>query len=848
LIHGQVARVAVLSIGKLGRGQENYYLNTVAKGVEDYYLGSGEAPGQWIGSGNRLLGLRDRVDPEALRAVLDGRHPPDQSDLLARRQSDRIPGFDLTFSAPKGTSLLFALAEPTVSAAIRRAHDSAVRQAVAYLEREAGEVRRGTGGRRRLPGQGFVAAAFRHRTSRAGDPQLHTHVLVANMTCGTDGRWTALDGQQLYLQAKTAGCLYQAALRWELRELGLAWTIRDNGMSELADAPRPVLRAFSQRRIDIEAALAERGASSRSAREVATLDTRKPKTGDALDLVTEWHARADELGFDAEARERILHTREVQRPTTAELQESAAHQMGPTGLTAQRSTFTRKEVLQAWCRLLPDGAPVATIERLTDQVIAMPEVVALDPPARRPTGAVRSAQRHSTAELLAVEADVLDRARRGLNAGLAICTGTLPNPCPGGTTLTADQLEATAHILTSGAALDVIVGKAGTGKTTTLAAARDAWIRTGVPVIGASVAARAARGLTEQAGIPATTVAALLHADPCAAIPGDGVLVVDEAGMLGTRDIARLLDACAVRRTKLVLVGDHRQLPEMTAGGAFAALARELDAAELVHNHRQRAAWEREALDELRDGDPHRAIEAYQAAGRISLGAAAARDSLVEAWWQTAIHDDPTGAAGLPPDPDALMLAVRRADVHELNQRARMRLRETGRLCGNDLVVPINDYAERRFAVGDLVVARRNDYRLGLINGLRGLVTEIDASTGVTIRVGCSSVRVPLDYITAGGLDHGYALTVHQAQGLTAERAYVAGGDALYREAGYVALSRARDRTELFLPETATYDDERERSHDSRQMPEDPLAALSRALARSRAQELAVDVADELTR
>ena len=139
---------------------------------------------------------------------------------------------------------------------VRRAHDAAVGQALGYLEREAGEVRRGKDGRDRLPGGGFVAAAFRHRTSRAGDPQLHTHVLVANMTRGSDGRWSALDGRQLYLQAKTAGTLYQAALRDQLRPLGLAWVLNANGTAEIDGIPRSVLRGFSRRREQIEDELA----------------------------------------------------------------------------------------------------------------------------------------------------------------------------------------------------------------------------------------------------------------------------------------------------------------------------------------------------------------------------------------------------------------------------------------------------------------------------------------------------------------------------------------------------------------------------------------------------------------
>jgi conjugative relaxase-like TrwC/TraI family protein len=368
----------VLSIGKLGRGQEGYYLQAVARGVEDYYLGSGEAAGRWIGGGCGGLGLTGRVDAAALTAVLDGRSPVDpQRSLLSLRRPDRLPGYDLTFSAPKGVSLLFALGDPALMLEVRQAHDAAVTAALGYLEREAGEVRRGKDGVTRLPGGGFVAAAFRHRTSRAGDPQLHTHVLVANMTLGADGRFSALDGQQLYAQAKTAGTLYQAVLRHELRGLGLRWVVRDNGLAEPAGVPHRVLRAFSRRRVEIEAAMAERGSSSRAGAQAATLATRKAKDYGVRpeSLAAEWHARADALGFGASARTRLLGELPARLPEPADLLRASAELLSPAGLTAKASTFTRPDALRGWCVQLPQGAPVAEVEALADRLLACPDVL-----------------------------------------------------------------------------------------------------------------------------------------------------------------------------------------------------------------------------------------------------------------------------------------------------------------------------------------------------------------------------------------------------------------------------------------------------------------------------------------
>jgi conjugative relaxase-like TrwC/TraI family protein len=849
----------VLSIGKLGRGQEGYYLQAVARGVEDYYLGSGEAPGRWIGGGCGGLGLTGRVDAAALTAVLDGRSPADpQRSLLLLRREDRLPGYDLTFSAPKGVSLLFALGGPELMLEVRRAHDAAVAAALGYLEREAGEVRRGKDGISRLPGAGFVAAAFRHRTSRAGDPQLHTHVLVANMTRGADGRYSALDGQQLYTQAKTAGTLYQAALRYELRELGLAWAVRDNGLAELADVPHRVLRAFSRRRVEIEQAMAERGTSSRAGAQAATLATRKAKDYGVRpeSLAAEWHSRADALGFDAGARDRLLHRLPARLPATAELVRASAELLSADGLTAMASTFGRAEAIRGWCVRLPQGAPVLEVEELADRLLVCPDVVALGAPAPRAAagpsvgGAARNARRYSTTEMLATEAAVLAEATAARDAGVGLVGPDCVDRALTTRELSGEQLELVRRLTTSGAGVDVVVGKAGAGKTSALAAAADAWRAAGHPVIGTAVAARAALAFGEQAGIPAMTITRLLAAldkqvagRPAGVAPGT-VLIVDEAGMLGTRPLARLLAHARAADAKLVLVGDHHQLPELTAGGAFRALATNLDAIELQQNRRQVEPWERSALDQLRNGDASRALDDYDAAGRVQRAStgADARCALAAAWWSAATTD-----MAKAPSEQVVMLAVRRTDVDELNLRARAHMTSAGRLTGPGVTVAVSPYADRTFSAGDLVIARRNDYRHGLINGERGVVTDVDTAAGMlTVQLAGRRATVPAEYLAGGGLDYGYALTVHQSQGMTCERALLLGSEALYREAGYVGLSRGRQRNDLHLVDRPADDDPaREDCHAPRRPQpevEDALAAVRAALKRSRAHALALDL------
>src|SRR3954453_9713155 len=287
----------MLSIGRLsGPDSERYYLDKVARGREDYYAGRGEMPGQWAGSAVDLLMETDgEITGEQFTAILQGKSPL-TGEELGRASHRSVHGFDLTFRAPKSVSLFFGIGDPTTAAAARMAHDEAVRQALGYLEREACWTRR-DGGKEHLRGKGFLGAAFRHRTSRAGDPTLHTHVVVANVTQTEDGRWASLDSRQIYRHAKTAGYLYQAVLRAHLSaSLDVEWELARNGTADIVGVPRNVIEHFSTRRAEILEDMAERGEHTARAAQIATLETRQPKRdGVPIDqLRADWRARAAE--------------------------------------------------------------------------------------------------------------------------------------------------------------------------------------------------------------------------------------------------------------------------------------------------------------------------------------------------------------------------------------------------------------------------------------------------------------------------------------------------------------------------------------------------------------------------
>ena len=285
----------MLSVGKVTTAQGGYYLEAVAHGREDYYTKSGEVPGRWLGIGSVALGLDGEVRDEDFVAVLAGVSPLDGEQLC--RSNRRVSGLDLTLSAPKSVSVLWALGSSSTTTAVAAAHDAAIEATVAFLERTAVKARTGHNGVGQVDGEGLIAAAFRHRTSRAGDPQLHTHVVVANATRCEDGSWRTLDARWIYGYARTAGFLYQAELRRQLTaRLGVSWTDVDKGVAEIAGIDRRVLREFSRRRIEIEHALGTERSSVGAAR-TAALATRPAKRTDSFEsLLTDWRTRADALG------------------------------------------------------------------------------------------------------------------------------------------------------------------------------------------------------------------------------------------------------------------------------------------------------------------------------------------------------------------------------------------------------------------------------------------------------------------------------------------------------------------------------------------------------------------------
>lgn len=787
-----------------------YYLQQAS-----YYLGSAEPPGTWYAPGSGLGvcdgGAVERAVFERLFAGLDVDGKPVGTNVGGK--IERVPAFDVTLSAPRSVSLAWAFADPETRAAIEAAQAKAARATLELLSREAAWARRGKGGAW-IESVVLTAATFQHGESRPAahtdgtifaDPNLHTHCVVLNLAVRADGSVGALHSTILRDWKMAAGANYHAALAAELHALGFGVDrIGKNGTFEVAGIADRAIEFFSARRAEIERELAKVGTTSGQSVALAaavTRSTRKGKRAAQTQRREEtWRQAALANGIETA----IDHLRLVQEMTTDPEQVLRDRLAAlPEILTATESLIDRRELVGAVAAaLVGTGLAPERIEVEINRLLHQGHVVEIGQD-------VLGLPRYSTPEMIRIEQELVATAHRlAASKRVVLDPDRVRTRCTN-VNLSAEQTEA-ALIATGPEHLAIIEGAPGTGKTTTLAPIVESWREGGYRVIGAASAWRIATMLRDDLGIEARATASWLEKarQGHKVLDDRTVLIVDEAGLLSSREMHALLGEVERTGARLLLVGDRNQLQAIGAGPGLVLAARAVAAARVETIVRQRQPWLRDAVTAFGEGRATQALAAFaeHECWLEAKNAKAAVRAVTDRW--AALRDQHADAS-------VLLLAKTNAEVLALGRAVREQLKAAGRVFGPevalDVATPSGQPARIAFAAGDQIRFLMRHDGLGVINGTTAIVLKVEETPGeldwpapgVQIEAVIGDRRIVFssaDLTDQNGrarLAWAYASTIYGAQGLTVDHAVVLLTSRFDRHDVYVASSRARETTML---------------------------------------------------
>ena len=808
----------MLSIGLIGMNQQRYYTDLSR---EDYYTEGGEPEGEWFGTGASQLGLEGTVDKDALSKLFRGFTPDGERKLVRNADSEkRRAAFDLTFNAPKSVSVLFSQASAEHRRVVQEAQAAAVRAALEYIQRAAGQIRLGKDGTESIAA-GLTVATFEHSSARlvpgeaVPDPHLHTHAVVINTGLTEDGRSATLDSREILRHKMSAGVLYRAELLRQIeRRLGLT-TTRTGKFHELRAVPSELIEEFSKRRRAIERELEDRGITEYGKHTTdAALKTRTSKpTVDRARFIEEWQRIGREHGLVLDDAFFESNLGRAPERDVFELISDATHRAAMR-VTAQQSHFAEREYVRALAEELEDkGVGAEGILAGAKAYLETADIVKV--------GESNGEQRFTTREMLELEKRMLGSAEERTPRSHRVRTGHVETVLSLRPTITREQREALLQV-TQGRGLSIVRGVAGSGKTYMLQAAREAWEAEGCKVLGAALAATAAKRLEDDSGIESTSIHKLLYEvrKDRQKLTGRTVLVIDEAAMVGTRQMQELVSLAHEHEAKLVLVGDDRQLQAIDAGAPFAGMRQRFGAAEMEEIRRQKDEWARDAVHEFSRGDAKAALKRFAERGLIHV--LESKADVVRRL--TADFLEAAKESGLA---ETLVLTGTRAEARKVNREIQLRRRLAGELREERI-----ELHGEVFHPGDRVLFKKNSTRVGVLNGDRGEVVEL-SEHGMTVRLDDGRrVTIHADSGELVAPHLGYASTTHSAQGATVDRALVlAGGVMQDREATYVQASRARVESRIYVDAVTAGDTE--------------LQELAQSMERSRAKDLATDVLEQ---
>lgn len=819
-----------------GRDQVAYYTDNGAGESNGIWWTRRGRPGSKVPpsptpSPFRLSADGAEVDGRLLRDLAEGRDPETLEPLVrVSANGKRSVGYDLQFAAPKSVSVLAAFAEPEVRDRIMAAHDRAVRRALNFAFDEGLIVSRtGAQGKDRTPVEEVSAAVYRHFTSRAQDPQLHSHAVLLNLSVRGDGKTGSLDNKDILRNAGGIAALYRSELASELRrELGVE-AYREGRNFEVAGIPERVLEQFSKRRAEIAKAAKEAGfntAVNREAAQVAAFETRAAKDREIplTALEERWMRELSNAGWSPAALFEIARVEGERTRAEREGDGSREDRLGRLALAGIESV-THTEAVIEHRHLLRHVAESLQCEANADEVLAAVKGLTERGEVIRLGQTKAGEPVYSTVELVEAERAMLRGAFARQDEREFVPAATLDRVLKNRPTMREEQKAAVRHALNRDG-VSVVEGSAGSGKSYAMASVAEAARDAGAEVWTIAPSWKAVdviRTDTETAEEMARAVAGFLHRVNKGDIDlgRNAVIVADEAGMIGTKDMAKLVEAAGRAGAKLVLTGDTRQLAPVVAGAPMRALVQAVGTSRMEEIQRQRGrsesegAWMRAASKDFAAGEIVRAMEAYDRAGAITWAddREAAIGALVQDY--AAARLDPKGQ-----DRTRAVLTGWNVDVQAINERIRAKLIEQGTLpAGQDVEIKAVPRGGNKPAA--LALAPGDDIIFGESVEIQG-ITLRNADLARIERIGGDAADPTLTFrlakngasITARTselvgfreqgearhpkIQHSYAMTTHASQGVTVDECYVANVRGMQSESTYVAMTRHRESVRLY--------------------------------------------------
>jgi Ti-type conjugative transfer relaxase TraA len=779
----------LLSIGKASGG---YYANL---SKDDYYHSGYEPKGIWFGSGAKFLGLEGEADKEKFLEICSGILDGEKLVQSAGKENHR-EGWDFCFSVPKSVSVLWSQVDTELREKIEKANLEAVKSALSELEEKA-VTRRGKNGEI-LEKAKLVISIFEHGTSRELDPQLHSHAVILNIGVRTDGTTGTLETKPLYDAKMVTGSFYRLELARNLKNLGFEIEKTKIGF-EVKGVSKELCNEFSKRRQAIEKALKESKFIDSKVSQKIALQTRATKKNVRREeLFSVWQKIGNEKGF----RLKEVLGKNVSKPKENILDFL---ETGLKNLTQNNAYFTKDLLQKEVSNLSVGNFSISEVKEATEKYLKK-EAIFL--------GKKNGQNLFTTSEIDKLEkkliADILELKDKNFSSGFSEVI--LKEK------LNYEQKKALLY-LAEGKKLNVVSGMAGTGKTRLLRTAKSVWENQGLEVFGCSLSGKASKGLEEEAKIKSETIHKTLYLLERGEfkLKENSVLVVDEAGMVGTRLFAKLVEAVKDVGAKLVLVGDDLQLQPIEHGNPFRAISNRVGNVELTEIVRQNDTWARKAVKSFAFGQSEEGLKSYQEKGLLSFSDTKkdAVKSIVNDW------NRERGALK-----DSIILGATKAEVSEIN-----RLCQAERLNKNELKITSVNIEGIKIFENDRILFTKNSKAFNVKNGDLGTITEI-SRLDRTIKVKLDNEKsVTIPFQRYKDIQLGYAVTTHKAQGVTVNKAYVlVGGSMQDRELSYVQMSRGREQTRIY----ATKDE----TSESRNF----IDLLSSKMNRSRQKEIAQDV------